>query len=250
MHPILFKLGPVEIYSYGFMLAIAFLVCTFLALHEARRRGFPEDGVYDMVLWAVIGGVVGARLFYVSYYWELYTSAPWRIFAIWEGGLVFYGGIVGGAIAVLSVVFFKDLPLADAADIVGLVLPLGLTIGRIGCFLNGCCYGKPTTLPWGIVFPGLGNIPRHPTQIYEMIYSLLIFIFLWAFRRKLPPGLILPLFLLLYSFFRFFNEFLRVNPPFLFGLSGSQIVSVVIFVLSLGWIIYVLLRTRRAEEES
>lgn len=248
MHPVLFRIGPVEIYSYGFMLAIAFLACTFLALKEARRRNFPEEGIYDIVLWAAIGGILGARLVYVFYYWELYSLAPWRIFAFWEGGLVFYGGVIGGAITVLSVVYLKNFSLSDTADIVGLVLPLGVSIARIGCFLNGCCYGKPTTLPWGVVFPALGNIPRHPTQIYELFYSLLIFIFLWTYRHRIPKGLVLFFFLLFYSLFRFLNEFLRVNPPFFLGLSGSQVFSIVLFMGSLSYILYRLITTRRVQE--
>jgi phosphatidylglycerol:prolipoprotein diacylglycerol transferase len=238
MYPVLFKIGPLDIYSYGFMLALAFFACTLLALREARRRNFPQEGVYDLVLWAAIGGIIGARLIYVFYYWELYSLSPWRVFAIWEGGLVFYGGVIGGAIAVLFVIFFKNLSLKDTADIVGLVLPLGVSIGRIGCFLNGCCYGKPTNLPWAIVFPRLGSIPRHPTQIYESLYALFIFAFLWVLRDRIPRGLSLFFFLFFYSIFRFLNEFLRVNPPFLFGLTGSQVFSVVLFAVSATYILF------------
>ncbi len=238
MRPVIFSLGSIAVYAYGLMLALAFLICTLVARAEALRRGLKVDVVYDVALAAAVGGILGARFFYVAYYWELYAANPLRALAFWEGGLVFYGGLFGGATAVLAVIYLKNYPLDELAHLVGLVLPLGIAITRIGCFLNGCCYGKTTQLPWGVVFPGLGDITRHPTQLYELLYTLLIFIFLWLFKDKLKRGYSLAYFLVFYSLCRFFNEFLRVNPPFLWGLTGSQVVSLIIFFVSLTFLTY------------
>jgi phosphatidylglycerol:prolipoprotein diacylglycerol transferase len=238
MKPVIFSFGSIDIYAYGLMLALAFLVGTLVARTEALRRGLKVDLVYDVALGAAVGGIVGARFFYVAYYWELYAANPLRALAVWEGGLVFYGGLFGGATVVLAISYLKNYPLEDLADLVGLVLPLGIAITRIGCFLNGCCYGKPTQLPWGVVFPGLGEVARHPTQIYELLYTLIIFIFLWVFKDRLKRGHLFAYFLVFYSFCRFFNEFLRVNPSFLWGLTGSQVVSLIIFFASLTFLTY------------
>lgn len=238
MRPVIFSFGSIDIYAYGLMLALAFLVCTLVARAEALRRGLKADLVYDVALGAAVGGILGARFFYVAYYWELYAASPLRALAVWEGGLVFYGGLFGGATIVLAIAYLKNYSLEELAHLVGLVLPLGIAITRIGCFLNGCCYGKPTQLPWGVVFPGLGGITRHPTQLYELLYALFIFIFLWVFKDKLKRGYPLAYFLVLYSFCRFFNEFLRANPSFLWGLTGSQVVSLIIFFASLTFLTY------------
>lgn len=231
MHPVLLEIGPLIIYSYGFMLMIAFLLSIFIAVREAKARAISADVVYDLAFWILLGGLIGARLSFVFYNWPLFVVNPWEAFAVWEGGLSFYGGLVGGLIAGLAFVYWKNLPVEDLFDIVGLVLPLGIAVGRVGCFLNGCCYGKPTQVPWGVTFPSLGY-KVHPTQLYELVYAFFIFLFLYFYRYRIGRGNVFFVFLLIYSFFRFLNEFLRVNPPFLLGLSGSQVVSILAFVCS------------------
>ncbi len=225
MHPVLFEIGPLIIYSYGFMLMLAFLAAIYVAVREARMRAIKVDLVYDFAFWLLVGGLVGARLSYVFYNWPLFSFNPWEALAVWEGGLNFYGGLLGGLTAGLIFVYWKKLPLEDISDLAGLALPLGLAIGRIGCFLNGCCYGKPTRLPWGVTFPSV-SFKVHPTQLYESLYALLIF------RYRIGRGNVFLTFLLSYTFFRFLNEFLRVNPPLIFSLTGSQLTSLVIFVFS------------------
>lgn len=210
---------------------IAFLVSIFIAIKEARSRAISTDTVYDLAFWILLGGLAGARLSFVVYNWPLFTFNPWEAFAVWEGGLSLYGGLAGGLIAGLAFVYWKNLPIDDLLDIVGLVLPLGISIGRIGCFLNGCCYGKPTQLLWGVVFPSLGY-KVHPTQLYELLYAFFIFLFLYCFRYRIGRGNVFFAFLFFYSFFRFLNEFFRVNPPLLLGLSGSQLISILAFVFS------------------
>ncbi|MCK4776747.1 MAG: prolipoprotein diacylglyceryl transferase [Actinomycetia bacterium] len=233
MHPVLIKIGPFIIYSYGFFLALAFLAVLIIGRKELQRKGHDADLMYDLVLWTAVGGIIGARIFYVAYNWDVFTVAPIEALFLWNGGLALYGGIIGSITAVLILVYVKNLQFGMVADIAGICAPLGIAIGRIGCLFNGCCYGRITSKPWGLIFPEIDNFTRHPTQIYEIIYALAIFAFIWFIRKRIyTNGDLFFLFILLYSIFRFLNEFLRVNPDFIFGMSGSQIVSIMFFIAS------------------
>lgn len=234
MYPILFRLGSVTIYSYGFMLALAFIAGTVLAYFEAKRRGLNPDITYDIALLALVGGIVGARLFYVLAHWKDFAAKPLTVITLWQGGLVFYGGLLGGIAAVLIYVWLKKLNPWTVADMAAPSLALGSAIGRIGCFLNGCCFGKPTRLFLGIVFPNLDNLPRHPTQLYDAFYNLVIFGVLWAFRKKIKrQGTVFWFYLMLYGLFRFVVEFFRTSArPFL-GMTLSQTASIGLFLLGL-----------------
>ncbi|MEW6188870.1 MAG: prolipoprotein diacylglyceryl transferase [Actinomycetota bacterium] len=230
MYPILFRIGPITFKSYGFMLAFAFVVGILLAYREARRRGLNPDLVFDLVLYAAIGGIVGARLSYVIGHSREFLITPLRIFAIWEGGLVFYGGLAGGTLAVILFIWLRKLPLWEIGDMIAPCLALGYAIGRIGCFLNGCCYGRLTNLPWGVNF---FDVPRHPTQIYSSLYSSIIFGILWSLRAKIArPGILFWLYVLMYSTARFGIEFLRESPRVAVGLTASQFTSIGIFILA------------------
>ncbi|HDP69405.1 MAG TPA: prolipoprotein diacylglyceryl transferase [Actinobacteria bacterium] len=231
MHPILFKVGPITVYSYGFILAVAFLVSFFVAAFEARRKEISDDVVYDLILAAIIGGIFGARFFYVVANFDYFFKFPLQIFVIQEG-LVFYGGLTGGIIAVLLVSLRKKIPVCKVADISAPCLALGGAIGRIGCLLNGCCYGKPSNLFWAIKLPHL-SYHRHPTQVYDLLYNLLIFGIIWRTRKRIDrDGIIFWVYLFLYSIGRFFVEFFRVSRVVLLGLTGAQLISVCIFIIS------------------
>lgn len=230
MRPVLIKVGPLTIFSYGFMLAIAFIVGTLLARAEARRKKIDPDIVFDLVLLIAVAGIVGARLFYVLGHWQRYAKAPLSAFAIWQPGLVFYGGLLGGTIAVLLFVRAKDLFLWDIADMLAPGLALGYAIARIGCFLNGCCYGGPCNLPWAVRF---FDVPRHPTQLYSSLYSLIIFGVLWSSRKKITkPGILFWFYFCMYAISRFAIEFFRTSRRVVFGLSAAQIISVFVFLMA------------------
>ncbi|MDP3013880.1 MAG: prolipoprotein diacylglyceryl transferase, partial [Candidatus Subteraquimicrobiales bacterium] len=238
MHPILFKWGPITVYSYGFMLAIAFLVGILIARSEARRKRINPDLTFDLAILAAVGGIVGARLFYVIGHWELFLRNWKAIFAFQEGGLVFYGGLAGGAIAILVYISKKKLSIAETADLIAPSLTIGYSIARIGCFLNGCCYGRETKVFLSVNFPGVEGL-RHPTQIYSSLYGLVIFGILWGLRKKLTrSGQLFSLYLLLYALARFIVEFFRDTRPFFAGLSIYQVLSlglisgVIVFNLS------------------
>ncbi|MDP2211994.1 MAG: prolipoprotein diacylglyceryl transferase [Candidatus Aquicultor sp.] len=238
--PVLFQVGPITVYSYGVAIALAFLISLFIIMHESKRKGFNPDFAYDLVLFAMVGGIAGARLVYVIDHWHDFAASPTQIFAIWQGGLVFYGGLIGGALAVLGLVKMKKMSIGKVADIVAPCLAIGSAVGRLGCFSNGCCYGQATNVPWAITFNNplsaaqpLG-VPLHPTQLYEAGYNILILGVLWFSRKKVKSdGLLFWLYIALYGLFRFIVEFFRANPDVIFGLSASQLFSVFMLVAGL-----------------
>ncbi|HEY3374337.1 MAG TPA: prolipoprotein diacylglyceryl transferase [Candidatus Aquicultor sp.] len=237
MLPVLFKIGPLTIHTYGVAMAIAFLVAVILIRSEAKRKGFNPDIAYDIVLFAMIGGILGARIVYVIDFWSEFASNVAQIFAIWQGGLVFYGGLIGGALAVVGYVKLRKLPVGKIADMVAPSLALGSAIGRLGCFANGCCYGKETTLPWGVTFNNAESfarplgIPLQPTQLYEFAYNIVTLgVLLWLRPRIKSDGMLFWVFITLYGLFRFIVEFFRANPAFLLGMSASQAFSIVMFI--------------------
>ncbi|KPK42385.1 MAG: hypothetical protein AMJ78_02725 [Omnitrophica WOR_2 bacterium SM23_29] len=231
MYPILFKIGPISIHSYGVMLAIAFLVATFLAKRRAITAGIDGNIILDLAIYLITSGILGARLLYVFLNLGYYKENPLEIIMIWRGGLVWYGGFI---LAIFLAIWFlkaKKLPILKTGDLIIPYVALGQAIGRIGCFLNGCCYGKPTSLPLGVTFdPALGSV--HPTQLYESAAMFLIFLIL---KGRMPgDGKTIFLYLISYSIFRFFNEFLRGDvPQVLVGLTVSQIISIVVLLTTI-----------------
>lgn len=215
MHRVLFNVGGLTVYSYGVFLALGFVVATLLARYRFKEKYRNPDIILDLVLAAVVGGIVGARLFYVVGNWSKFSGDLGSIFKVNMDGLVFYGGLILGLILALLVGRWRHLRFWDTLDLAGLCVPIALGIGRIGCLLNGCCYGKPTGLPWGITFPESTIqqvVPRHPTQIYELILDVALFGFLWWKRDSFErDGTIFFVFVLGYSVIRFTMEFFRVH---------------------------------------
>ena len=190
MHRELFHIGSLTIYSYGVFLALGFIVATLFARDWFVQRYREPDIILDFVLAAVVGGIVGARLFYVIGHFSDFSKTPGKIFSLNMEGLVFYGGLILGLAMALLVGYLKKVRFWDTMDLAGVCVPVALAIARVGCLLNGCCYGKPTGLPWGITYPASTGLvgARHPTQIYELILDLVLFGLLWwkkdSFERE------------------------------------------------------------------
>lgn len=233
MYPILFKIGRVVIYSYGFLFAIAFLVGFFLLRERFKKSGLPPDKVIDLVILLLISGVIGARLLHVVINLKYYLSDPIEIIMIHHGGSAWQGGLVLGGFA--GIMFFRKNKFAimDTCDIVIPYVALSQSIGRIGCFLNGCCYGKPTNSFLGVVFPGK-DLPVHPVQIYNSLNLVIIFLVLRGMQsKKIFQGQIFLMYFLLSSFTRFFIDFLRGDlGTVLWNLTISQFISISIFSIS------------------
>ncbi|OGQ35575.1 MAG: prolipoprotein diacylglyceryl transferase [Deltaproteobacteria bacterium RIFCSPHIGHO2_12_FULL_43_9] len=213
--PVLVHLGPVEIRYYGLMYVLGFIVA-FLFLRKLSKEGFfkfsyPE--ISDLLFWLFVGLLIGARIFYVIFYNPtIYLQHPLSIFAIWEGGLSFHGGLAGVIFVAWIYSKKKNIPFLHLGDSMTLVAPFGLFFGRIGNFLNGELYGRITTLRWGTIFPNGGPYPRHPSQIYEALgEGLLLLAILWLAKTKVKhTGIISALFLICYGIIRFFIEFFRL----------------------------------------
>ena len=254
MHRYLLKFGPVTIYSYGAMLALAFVAGTMFAVSRASRAGLDKNKIVDLIFYILLSSLLGARFLFVALNWEYYSGHIPEIFQIWEGGLVFYGGFI---LALLTSVWFikrNRLSFGKVLDVLAPSTALGLILGRLGCFLNGCCWGK-ISFKWGISFPAKDNppvfaqqladnlispgafcsLPVIPAQLYESFACLVIFfILIFAGKFKRFDGFLFWLFALLYSAFRFTIEFFRYyDTNFIFGfLTVSQIISAVLFILS------------------
>lgn len=247
MFPILFRLGSLNIYAYGVFIAIGFILGFFLALRRGRIEGIPTERIIDLFFFVVLSAMIGSRALFVLINFKDYRHQPFQMFSLWEGGLVFYGGLILATAVSLIYMWRTRLPVWKMADLFSPSIALGLFFGRLGCFLAGCCYGKETSLPWGVTFTDPSSLARlhlslHPTQLYEGIGSLFLFFFLiWKRRSKTFEGQIFWLFLLLYSVLRFLIEFLRDDPRgFFFGgwLSTSQGIGIFLALTSLFMLFY------------
>ncbi|MGH7741795.1 MAG: prolipoprotein diacylglyceryl transferase [Candidatus Eiseniibacteriota bacterium] len=256
MHPELLHWGALHIRSYGLMLAAAFLVGTWISLAEARRRGLDEDRVVTVILAALVAGIIGARGLYVLEHVNEFKREWGSAVALWQGGLTLYGGVVLGSMVGLASARRLGLPMWTVADTLTPALALGTMFGRIGCFLNGCCYGRPTKLAWGVVFPPgsfasleFGHERIHPSQLYFAFAGLMLFVFTWALRRRfIVPGTLFWTFIILFSLIRIPLDFTRAYEPGALALSiggvsvtESQVTSVALILFGA----LMLLRLRR-----
>ncbi|MBN1871443.1 MAG: prolipoprotein diacylglyceryl transferase [Candidatus Omnitrophica bacterium] len=238
MHPIIFELGIIKLYSYGIMIALGFLIATFFASRAAIRDGLPSGKIADLCLYSLFFGILGARLLHVSLDAQYYLAKPIEIFLINHGGLAIQGGLASGIAAAYVFIRVNKLPIWKTADLIAPYLALGQSIGRIGCLLNGCCYGKPTRLATGIYLPGHAFL-LHPTQAYYSIAYLLVFIVLIAiYKKRKIYGLVFFSYLMMFSIIRFFLDYLRGDLyPVVLGLTSSQILAAVIAVTALTFLL-------------
>lgn len=254
MHPILMQLGPFTIRWYGAMIALACLVGFWLAVLEAERKGIDREKIQEFFIYAVIGAVIGARLYYIAFTDQaMFLQSPLSVLAVWQGGLAIHGAVLAAfAVSVLYVKRHK-IPLGKFVDALTPSLILGQAIGRIGCFFNGDAHGYPTRMPWGLVyapespagqmFPGQ---PLHPTQLYEMILNLIIFGILWKMRTKLKiDGQLFLAYMILYSGARILVEHFRADKLMYLGnISAAQ--SIGILGILVGVILMINLRRKRS----
>lgn len=233
MYPILFQLGPIKLYSYGLMVAIGALLAGFLATKKAEKENIKKDLIFDFCFYVLLWGIIGARLFYIFENINYFSKNPLDMIKIYQGGLAFYGGLISAIFVTFLFFKKKKLPFLKTSDILIPFLTLGHSIGRIGCFFNGCCYGKETNCFFGVRFVDHPH-KVHPTQIYESVILLIIFFILIHIQKiKKFHGQVFSSYLILYSITRFFIELLRVNEKFIFNLSNAQIVSSILGIIGL-----------------
>jgi prolipoprotein diacylglyceryl transferase len=220
-HPILFSIGNIHIYSYGLMIALAFLISYYLTRKNAKDLN--KEHLQNIFIYGTLVGIIGARILYT-----IETSTYLDFFKFWEGGLSSFGAVI--AILIFLFVYFKINKLDSwlYLDNIAPYLAIAVAIARVGCFLNGCCYGAATLLPWAILMNGQ---LVHPTQLYEIIYALIIFAILKRIKQTFKGQRIL-LFLVLYSIFRFFNEFVRSHQQVFFNLSLPQYFCILTLIIA------------------
>ncbi|HEU4710728.1 MAG TPA: prolipoprotein diacylglyceryl transferase [Pyrinomonadaceae bacterium] len=250
MYPELFRIGSFPINTYGVFLAIAFLCAIFVTVKLAERDGLPRERIYDLCLWMLLASLVGSKILMLFTEPE-YRENPTQLLSLdfLRSGGVFYGGLLGAVIAGYWLMKRYKLPWWKTADACAPGIAIGNFFGRQGCFSAGCCWGKPTSLPWGVQFTEAGHeitgVPidahLHPTQLYESFAMLLVFGFLlWLHKRKRFNGQVILVYALLYSIIRFSIEFVRDDPrgdilglTTLTGLSTSQLISIVVGIAAL-----------------
>ena len=288
MRPILFQIGPLPLFAYGALVALGALSAIIIGMRRSRDVELPPDRIMDLGLYSVVWGVVGARIFHVIETWDQYmggskifnpetrefeSRAWYEIFYIWQGGLVFYGGFIG---ALLYFIYFfwrnrlSKRQVVNILDLGSACMPLGLALGRMGCWFNGCCYGKVCIVPWAVRFPPHSHLWNHqlnaglitandesaalshPTQLYAWAIALTLFFFLnFIYRRRRFPGIVTGLWVSIYAVARFFVEFLRYDTVPVSGtewMTISQKISIGAFLVGItGLIVFWRLHRSAAE---
>jgi phosphatidylglycerol:prolipoprotein diacylglycerol transferase len=252
INPVAFSIGAFEVRWYGIMVVLAVVAVIAIALREAKRVGLAEEHIYSVGLWGIIGGIIVSRLFHVIDKWGYYMAHPEQIIGF--EGLTVYGAVLGALLAVLIYCWVKKISFWLIGDVIAPGAILGQAIGRIGCLMNGCCYGLPTSLPWGVVYTNPGSYcpldeTFQPTQIYHLIWNLIGFGILWSLRRRLKPqGSLFLLYLALYAAGDLSIRFVRVGEPFrsgmFFNMQQAQLIGIIILVVTVPWLIFRMWRAR------
>lgn len=242
MHPVLIRIGPLTVHTYGVFVAAGFLLGLAVAVRLAKEDKIPSERIIDIGFYALLSAIIGSRLFFVVINAGYYLRHPLDVFKIWEGGLVFYGGLILAIPVTLWYIRKHNLDAWTIADVFAPALAIGHALGRLGCFSAGCCYGKPGGMPWAVTFEdpeclAKTGIPLHPTQIYEALGEFLNFLILMVIRRHyLFRGQLFWSYIVLYSVLRFIVEFFRGDEArgYIFnGLSVSQGISVVMGLIAI-----------------
>ena len=263
-----FDIGAFTLSWHGLLTFIAVAVSVFLVVRWGTREGLTADSIYSVAVWAIVGGVVGARLLHIADQWnEIYGPEPLRILYVWQGGVTIYGailgGFVGGALYIITrnsawylglwARYFKFLgepkkaPLPGVgrlADIAAPAMLISQAIGRVGDIINGEHFADPSSLPWALIYshpesPGLGRVPAHPAVAYELLMDLAILGLIWPLRKRLrPDGMIFALYLASYSLGRFFISFLRAEFNEYGGLNEAQIIALVVMAITIPLLVF------------
>lgn len=212
--PVAFSLGPLKVHWYGLMYLFGFAAAWLLAHWRVKhyQLAWTNEQVSDLIFYAALGVILGGRIGYMLFYGtEQLLANPLSLFKLWEGGMSFHGGLIGVAIALILFARHIKKPFWEIADFIAPLVPLGLAAGRAGNFINGELWGRVTDVPWAMIFPNSGGLPRHPSQLYELgLEGILLFIVVWYYaRKKRPAGCVSAVFLMTYALCRLFVEFFR-----------------------------------------
>lgn len=256
--PVIFHIGMFPFRWYALFTIIAAGTAWWVGMREARRKGLPMQRVEGSLLWIFLAAIIGARLFHVIDRPELYLAKPLDIFALWNGGLAAWGGIIGGILG--GLIYFRraGLDLRVVFDAAAPAMILGQGLGRLACIPNGDAYGAPADLPWAIIYtnpgamlpPELRGVPLHPYAVYELLFDLALFAVLWAARKRRPfvatPGLLFVAYLGAYSVGRFLLTYTRMEKAWFLGLQEAQVFSIAGFVAAMVLLVFLLRPPQRA----
>lgn len=235
INPVAFTLMGIEVRWYGLIITLGVIISSYIAVKNAKYVGISPDDITDYVVWAMPFCLIGARLYYVIFEWEYYRGDFFKIVNVRQGGLAIHGGIIAGFLVAYFFTKFKKINTMEFFDIVCVSLPLGQSIGRWGNYTNSEAYGTATNLPWAINIDGQ---MVHPTFLYESILNMILFIILFSlFKKRSFKGQIISLYLIIYSFGRFFIEGLRTDSLMILGFKVAQLTSIILIIL--GIIIYI-----------
>jgi phosphatidylglycerol:prolipoprotein diacylglycerol transferase len=255
MYPVLLKLGPLTIHTYGFCIAVGFLVALSYVSRTARQKNINSEYIVDLCFYALVCGMIGGRLLYVFLEWETFQNNWLEIFRIWNGGLVFYGGFIAALIFAWQYMKTKHMPMLKTLDILAPAVALAHGFGRIGCFFAGCCYGRMCDLPWAVTFThpltlARPNVALHPTQLYSSVMNFALFgLLVWLSSRKLKAGIVATAYLCLYGLGRISIEFFRGDDRGTFWfhmLSPAQ--GIGLFMIGAGIFFYYLIVRKQTNE--
>lgn len=239
--PMIAQAGPFMLSWYNLFFMLAVFAGGWLGLREARRKGIDTEKMQSLILWGLLGGIVGARLFHVVDRWDLYADDPVRVLYVWEGGLAVYGGLVGGVLAGLLYTWRNGLPFWRAADAAAPGLILGQGLGRLACIPNGDALGAPTDAPWAFIYtnpatmvpPELLGTPLHPYPVYELLFDFVVLGLLWKLRGVYrTDGMLFLTYVGVYAVGRFLLTFFRTEQIWFFGLQEAQVVALALLVLT------------------
>jgi len=252
--PVLVSIGGLKIHWYGIMIALGLYAGIQVALRDSPRRGIGRDQLLNVALVAAVLGIIGGRLYYVvQNNPSFFLHHPAQILAVWQGGMAFYGAIIGGGIAMLLSAWRWQIPLWSLFDVGALGMTIGQTIGRVGNIINGDIVGYKTN-GWGFEYTnpntfGPLNTPVQPANLYELLISLALFLVLWNLRKRIhPEGMLAALYVVLYSITQFFIFFLRDNVIVFYGLKQAQVTAIVAIILTLPVIAYLLRKGRQQKQ--
>ncbi len=250
--PIIAQIGPLVLRWYGLMIGAGIIAGCYVGLAEAERRGISRAEALNVATWAVPVAFIFARLFHVLDALPYYATNPIKVFAINEGGMAIYGGLMGGVAAGFIYAKLQQLPIGKLADAAAPGMILGQAIGRIGCFFNGDHQGVPANLPWATMYTNPNTVVpdfgvfRHPTQVYEGLFDLAVFGLIWWLRRRVATdGVLFWVYASLYSLGRLWISLLRLDADFAFGLKEAQVISLATFMVGVPIILFLLSRHYR-----